>query len=241
MTPVQIVGNQFLPGASVSVGGTFVGGTVRNGNLITATMPARTAGSLSDVVVTNAGGAEVDAAPSRGSPTSTTFPQANPFHAPVERMVRDGITAGCTGGNYCPDMAITRAQMAVFLLRAKHNGGYVPPPAIGNVFFDVHVNDFAADWIEQLYAEGITGGCAPASPGTGTLPLYRPNDSVTRAQMAVFLLKVYHGLSYVPPPATGVFADVDPLANLFARVDRGAREAPGHRGLRRHLTAPTPP
>ena len=214
-TPVQIVGNQFLPGASVSVGGTFVGGTVRNGNLMTATMPARTAGSLSDVVVTNAGGAQATLAFAWFADFNDV-PQANPFHAPVERMVRDGITAGCTGGNYCPDMAITRAQMAVFLLRAKHNGGYVPPAATGNVFFDVHVNDFAADWIEQLYAEGITGGCAPASPGTGNLPLYCPNNSVTRAQMAVFLLKVYHGLSYVPPPATGVFADVDPLANVFA-------------------------
>src|SRR5262245_9612277 len=212
---VQIVGNQFLPGASVAVGGVSAGGTVRNSTLIAATMPGRPAGTLSDVSVTNADSA-ISTLPLAWFADFNDVPQASPFHGPVERMVRDGITAGCTGGNYCPDNPITRSQMAVFLLRAKHGGAYVPPPATGTVFYDVHVNDFASDWIEQLYAEGVTGGCAPASPGTGNLPLYCPNDSVTRGQMAVFLLKVYHGVSYLPPPATGVFADVDPFSNIFA-------------------------
>ena len=54
--------------------------------------------------------------------------------------------------------------MAVFLLRAGHGSGYVPPPATGTIFADVAVTDFAADWIEQLYAEGITGGCATERP-----------------------------------------------------------------------------
>src|SRR5689334_12541169 len=168
---VQIVGNQFLGGASVTVGGVLAGATVRGSTLITATMPARPAGSLSDVVVTNADDA-VSTLPLAWFADFNDVAQANPFHGSVERMVRDGITAGCTGGNYCPDNPITRSQMAVFLLRAKHGGSYVPPPASGAVFFDVHVTDFASDWIEQLYAEGVTGGCAPPSPQTGNLPLY---------------------------------------------------------------------
>ena len=212
---VQIVGNQFLAGASVTVGGVPVGATVRDSTRIMATMPGRPAGSLSDVSVTNADQA-VWTLPLAWFSDFNDVSQANPFHGSVERMVRDGITAGCTGGNYCPDNPITRSQMAVFLLRAKHGGSYVPPPASGTVFFDVHVTDFASDWIEQLYAEGVTGGCAPPSPQTGNLPLYCPNDSVTRAQMAVFLLKVYHGVGYAPPPATGYFADVDPFTNIFA-------------------------
>jgi uncharacterized protein (DUF1800 family) len=212
---VQIVGNQFQGGASVTVGGDFASASVRNGNVITATMPARPAGTLSDVSVTNADSA-VSTLPFAWFADFNDVPQASPYHGPVERMVRDGITAGCTGGNYCPDNPITRSQMAVFLLRAKHGGGYVPPMASGTIFWDVHATDFAADWIEQLYAEGVTGGCAPPSPEHGNLPLYCPNDSVTRGQMAVFLLKVYHGVSYAPPPATGVFADVDPIANIFA-------------------------
>jgi hypothetical protein len=32
-------------------------------------------------------------------------------------VVAEGITAGCGDGNYCPESAVTRAQMAVFLVR----------------------------------------------------------------------------------------------------------------------------
>jgi len=119
------------------------------------------------------------------------------------------VTAGCGPHLYCPTSPVTRAQMAVFLLKAEHGGSYVPPPATGTVFADVAAGDFAAAWIEQLYAEGITGGCA-------TSPLrYCPDASVTRAQMAVFLLKAEHGPSYVPPACSGVFGDV-PCPSLFA-------------------------
>jgi PKD repeat protein len=34
----------------------------------------------------------------------------------IEELARRGITAGCGGGNYCPDMVVTREQMAVFLV-----------------------------------------------------------------------------------------------------------------------------
>ena len=33
----------------------------------------------------------------------------------VEALTRAGITGGCGGGDYCPDRALTRAEMAVFL------------------------------------------------------------------------------------------------------------------------------
>ena len=35
----------------------------------------------------------------------------------IEQLAAEGITAGCGGGNYCPDAAVTRDQMAVFLVR----------------------------------------------------------------------------------------------------------------------------
>jgi len=35
----------------------------------------------------------------------------------IERLAAEGITAGCGGGNYCPDATVTRDQMAVFLVR----------------------------------------------------------------------------------------------------------------------------
>lgn len=36
----------------------------------------------------------------------------------IEALVDSGITAGCGGGNFCPNSYVTRAQMAVFLAKA---------------------------------------------------------------------------------------------------------------------------
>jgi len=142
------------------------------------------------------GGSFPDAASSRGD------------YRYVETVFHDGITSGCGGGLFCPDASVTRAQMAVFLLRGEHGAAYVPPPATGQVFTDVPANAFGAAWIERLAAEGITAGC-----GTGAT--YCPDASVTRAQMAVFLLKAEHGSGWVPPAASGQFSDV-PTSNSFA-------------------------
>ncbi len=120
----------------------------------------------------------------------------------IENLARSGVTGGCGGGNFCPNNPVTRAQMAVFLERGMRGSSFSPPPATGTRFLDVPANAFAAAFIEQLAADGITGGC-----GGGN---YCPNNPVTRAQMAVFLLRAANGAGFVPPPATGVFADVPP-------------------------------
>jgi lysophospholipase L1-like esterase len=100
----------------------------------------------------------------------------------IERLADDGITAGCGGGNYCPENNVTREQMAVFLLRAKHGSNYKPPAPSG-LFNDVVLSHWSAGWIEQLAVEGITGGCGNDN--------YCPKDPVTRDQMAVFLVKTF--------------------------------------------------
>ena len=135
----------------------------------------------------------------------------------IERLASAGITSGCGGGNYCPGQNVNRAQMAVFLLRGKHGSAYTPPAATGTVFADVPASYWAAAWIEQLYAEGITGGC-----GGGN---YCPEAPVTRDQMAVFLLKAEHGSAYVPPAPTGVFSDVPTTYWSAAWIEQLAAEA----------------
>ncbi len=55
------------------------------------------------------------------APATATFgdvPTSDPAFQFVEALVASGITAGCGGGNYCPDAALTRRQMAVFLAKA---------------------------------------------------------------------------------------------------------------------------
>jgi hypothetical protein len=156
-------------------------------------------------------------------------PPSQVFWPWIEALLHAGITGGC-GTNpptYCPDQAVTRAQMAVFLLRGLHGSAFIPP-AVSGIFADVPTSDLFAAWIEQLFAEGITGGC-------GTNPSrYCPAQRVTRGQTAVFLLKAKHGASYAPPAASGTFADVsvnDPFApwieQLFAEgITAGCGTAP---------------
>ena len=126
----------------------------------------------------------------------------------IETLAANTITSGCDVGMYCPAASVTRAQMAIFILRGIHGSAYTPPAATGTVFTDVPANHWAAAWIEQLAAEGITGGC-----GNGN---YCPDANITRAQMAIFLLRGEHGSAYTPPAATGtIFTDV-PVGSFAA-------------------------
>ena len=100
----------------------------------------------------------------------------------IEALAAEGITGGCGGGNYCPTAPVRRDQMAVFLLKAKHGSGYTPPACTGT-FPDVPCPSTFANWIEQLAAENVTGGC-----GGGN---YCPLSNNTRGQMAVFITKTF--------------------------------------------------
>ena len=51
-------------------------------------------------------------------PTFGDVPTGDPGFQYIEALVSSGITAGCAGGNYCPDAPLTRRQMAVFLSKA---------------------------------------------------------------------------------------------------------------------------
>ncbi len=136
------------------------------------------------------------------SPIFIDVPNSYWARAFIERLYLAGITGGCSISPimYCPEASVTRAQMAVFLLRGEHGASYTPPIATGTVFGDIPLGHWAGPWIEQLATEGITGGC-----GNGN---YCPDLPVTRDQMAVFLLRAKHGAIYTPPTPTGVFADV---------------------------------
>jgi hypothetical protein len=70
-----------------------------------------------------------------------------------------GITSGCGSGNFCPGNPVTRAQMAVFLLKFEHGSSFVPPNCTPT-FADVVCPSLFAAWIQQLFDEQITAGCA---------------------------------------------------------------------------------
>jgi len=100
----------------------------------------------------------------------------------IEQLAEEGITGGCGGDNYCPGNPVRRDQMAVFILKALHGASYLPPPCDGD-FDDVSCASPFSPWIEQLAAEGVTGGCGGNN--------YCPLTNVTRGQMAAFLYNAF--------------------------------------------------
>jgi len=187
-------------GVPLSDGGPISGATTAT---LTIDPVAFTDAGSYDVVVTD----DCGAAPSNAATLSVEFddvPLDNPFHNDILTIATAGITGGCTSTSYCPANDVTRAEMAVFLLKSKYGADHVPPPPV-QIFPDVPDDAFAAAWIDELATLEITSGC-----GGG---LYCPDRPISRAEMSVFLLKTLLGSGYVPPTPVGIFADV-PLGSF---------------------------
>lgn len=100
------------------------------------------------------------------------------FSGDIELVASLGVTRGCNppfGDAYCPGDAVTRGQMAAFLVRLFHL------PAVAADFFDDDDGTLFEDDINRLAAAGVTSGCTPTA--------YCPDDPVTRGQMAAFLVR----------------------------------------------------
>ena len=119
------------------------------------------------------------------------------FWEALESLAADGVMdgTGCGDGRLCPNEAITRSEIAVWLVRVLDEDD--PPAADTTRFDDIDHNEWWAAHTERLYDLEVTFGCA-------TDPLrYCPQDSVTRAQTAAFLARAFD-LPQAPPAG---FAD----------------------------------
>jgi uncharacterized repeat protein (TIGR03803 family) len=200
-TTVTISGTGFQPNATVSFLGALGVVVSVTSTQIVVTTPAGSPGNVGDVVITNPGGLSTTTV-NGWSYDFLDVPAGNPFETFVCRLVRNGITAGCGSGTFCPAASVLRSQIAVFLLRAEHGSTYAPPPCTVTSFGDVPCSNPFSSWIYQLLAEEITGGC-----GGGN---FCPDDPVLRNSVAVLLLVTEHGAGYTPSVCTppGQFTDV---------------------------------
>ncbi len=118
----------------------------------------------------------------------------------IEAVHSEGLTTGYSDGTYRPDQALTRAEMAVFVLRALHGGDYTPPVAHSYSFNDI-AGHWAANWIEEAAQEGLAEGYPDGT--------FKPDALATRAESTVMLLRAEHGASYTPPVASSYsFSDI---------------------------------
>ncbi len=135
---------------------------------------------------------------SSGVPISGVFSDddGNPHEANIEKLAAAGITNGCGQNLFCPGQPVTRAEMAVFLVRALG-----APPGSGSSFSDVPAGAWYAGSVQRLYELGLTDGCSPTQ--------FCPGSLITRAEMAALLTRATGG-SPIPGPTP--FADVSATA-----------------------------
>jgi hypothetical protein len=106
--------------------------------------------------------------------------------------------------------------MAVFVVRSMMGGdnfSYSQTP----YFADVSSSHPYYRWIQKLRDLGVTSSCGASAAG----PIYCPDDSVTRGQMAVFIIRDRFGssttFSYPPTP---YFTDVPASALFFQWIQK---------------------
>ena len=105
------------------------------------------------------------------------------FEVAIDWMLAEEITAGCNppaNTLYCPDDAVTRGQMAVFISRVKG----LPAPT-GDHFADDD-GAFYESAANRLFEAGITVGCDDGR--------FCGDDTMTRGQMAAFLVRALEDL-----------------------------------------------
>lgn len=147
------------------------------------------------VLVADEGASYTPSACVPGNEVFADVPAASGFCRWVEELSRRGVVGGCSTSPplYCPGQAVTRAQMAVFVLATKEPG-FTPPACVdgAELFGDVDDTSAFCRWIEELARRGIVSGCS-ISP-----PLYCPGAPVTRAQMGVFISGTFGLMLYGP-------------------------------------------
>jgi hypothetical protein len=123
----------------------------------------------------------------------------------VEGLRGAGYVEGCSTApaQYCPERTMTRAESAVFVVRGLRGVEERPPDPQEGIFADVGLAQWFAKWVHALWEEGLTAGCG------GSPPNYCPDREHTRAEAAVFFVRMLRGPDYQPPePLEQVYNDV---------------------------------
>lgn len=93
-----------------------------------------------------------------GQEMFTDVPATSSFCPWIEELSRRGITTGCTATKYCPGSAVTRAQMAVFVVRSMEACPTLDPTdemiRVGGVCIDKYE---ASLWDAPVGGNQITG------------------------------------------------------------------------------------
>jgi len=116
-------------------------------------------------------------------PSSIVAIRGHWAEASIDWAFTTAITPGCptdgaAAGSTCPELPVTRDEMAQFMWRSKGQ----PAPTTTAVFEDVAADATYTTAVDWLAEQQITLGC--------TTTTYCPDGTVTRAEMAAFLWRL---------------------------------------------------
>lgn len=97
--------------------------------------------------------------------------------ANINRLAKAGLTSGCSATRYCPNGAVSRAQLATFLARV------LDLSATSNDYFVDDESSTHESNINRIARAGLTSGCSATR--------YCPSSALTRGQMAAFLHRTF--------------------------------------------------
>ncbi len=99
------------------------------------------------------------------------------YEGAINRLRAAGLTRGCGGDSYCPDLGVKRGRLAEALDRA------LPLPDTSHDYFSDDNGTGYEAAINRVAAAGIMGRCAAGR--------FCPDQSVTRERAAVFLRNAF--------------------------------------------------
>jgi len=130
---------------------------------------------------------------------------------PIEHSSTVGLVQGYPDGSFKPERALTRAELATLMVRAR--GARIPGYA-RQVFKDVKTSYWAANYIEAAERMGLIKGYPDKK--------FRPNNRVSKAE-AIAILVRFDGL-VATKPEVGPYSDV-PAKHWASKYIAAAKEA----------------
>lgn len=115
----------------------------------------------------------------------------------MRTMIDLGVIKGYGKGKYAPGEKVTRGQFATFLARA------LQLPSGTHLFSDVSPASSLADGINAAVAANIVSGYSAT--------IFKPNDLITRAQMALMINNALNYLNIEKQSGNLVFTDQDSI------------------------------
>lgn len=116
----------------------------------------------------------------------------------VQALAEKEIVGGTGNGNFEPNRSITRGEVVKMLTGILPEG--MEPAAEGpTAFTDVAESDWFFPYVTKAARTGVVMGDADGS--------FRPNDAVTREEMAVMAARILGGLTVKAPKSPKAFAD----------------------------------